>query len=206
MTIEFYSANTPNSQRVAVVLEELALPYRQHKIDIFAGEAKRPEILALNPNAAMPIVVDPDGPGGASVTLTQSWMICLYLAEKTGKFIPSDPLGRLRVQEALFHVASDVMMVHTTHNTLMRFVPEKVPSTIAYYEGRVVTALTNLDRQLASREFLAGDLSVADFAFYPVYSRRRGIVEQHPELAHLARWGRVMDARPACRRGVELTQ
>lgn len=204
--IEFYSANTPNSQRVAVVLEELALPYRQHKIDIFAGGAKQPEFLKINPNAALPVVIDPEGPGGQALTLTQGWMICLYLADKAGKLIPPDPLGRLRVQEAMFHLASDVMMVHTTHNTLTRFVPEKVPSTIAYYEDRVLGALRNLDRQLGEREFLAGDLSVADFAFYPVYNRRRGMVEQHADLRHLARWGRQMDARPACRRGVEVTQ
>jgi GST-like protein len=110
------------------------------------------------------------------------------------------------VQEALFHLAADVMMVHTTHNTLSRFVPEKVPSTIAWYEDRVVAALKNLDRQLGEGAFLAGELSVADFAFYPVYNRRRGLVEQRPELVHLARWGREMDGRPACRRGVEATQ
>lgn len=206
MTIELYTANTPNSQRVTVVLEELALPYNQHKVDIFAGAAKTPEMLALNPNAAMPVLVDPEGPGGKPVTLTQSWLICHYLAVKTGKFMPADPLGRLRVEEMMFHLAADVMMVHTTHNTLGRFVPEKVPSTIAYYEDRVLTALKNLDRQLGGREYLAGDLSVADFAFYPVYNRRRGMVEQHPEWAGLTRWGKLMDARPACRRGVEATQ
>jgi glutathione S-transferase len=106
----------------------------------------------------------------------------------------------------MFHLASDVMMVHTTHNTLSRFVPEKVPSVIAYYEVRVQRALANLDRQLGEREFLAGDLSVADFAFYPVYNRRRGLVEEHSEFTNLSRWGQQMDARPGCRRGVELTQ
>jgi len=206
MTIELYTANTPNSQRVTVMLEELALPYNQHKIDIFAGGAKTPEMLALNPNAAMPVMVDPDGPDGKPLTLTQSWLICLYLAVKTGKYIPADPIGRLRVQEVLFHLAADVMMVHTTHNTLNRFVPEKVPSTIAYYEDRVLSALKSLDRRLGDREYLAGDLSVADFAFYPIYNRRRGMVEQHLELANLARWGKSMDARPACRRGVDATQ
>jgi GST-like protein len=206
MTIELYTANTPNSQRVAVVLEELALPYNQHKVDIFAGGAKQPRILAINPNAALPVIIDPDGPGGKPLTLTQSWLICLYLADKAGKFIPAEPLDRLRVEEALFHLASDVMMVHTTHNTLNRFVPEKVPSTIAFYEDRVLTALRNLDRQLGEREFLAGDLSVADLALYPIYNRRREMVDKHADLSNLARWGKLMDTRPACRRGVEVTQ
>src|SRR5262245_54209778 len=125
MTIDLYTANTPNSQRVTVVLEELGLPYRQHKIDIFSGGAKTPEFRKVNPNGLLPVIVDPAGPGNAPVTLTQSWMICLYLADKSGRFIPQDALGKLRVTEALFQLASDVMMVHTTHNTLNRFVPEK---------------------------------------------------------------------------------
>jgi len=207
MTIDLYTANTPNSQRVTVMLEELGLPYTQCKIDIFAGAAKAPEFLKINPNGLLPVIVDPEGPGGHAITLTQSWTICLYLAEKTGRFIPSDPLGRLRVVESLFQVAADVMMVHTTHNTLSRFAPEKVPSIIDYYEQRVVGALQNLNRQLGEREFLAGELSVTDFAFYPVYNRRRELIENHrAELAHLLRWGGLMDARPACKRGVELTR
>lgn len=205
MHIEVYTANTPNSQRVMIVLEELGLPYRQHKIDIFAGGAKAPEFLAINPNAALPVIIDPAGPQQQPITVTQSWLICLYLADKTGKYIPANGIERLRVQEALFQLASDVMMVHTTHNTLIRFAPEQVPSIISFYEDRVVSALKNVDRQLGEREYLAGDLSVADFAFYPVFNRRRGLVEQHPEFANLARWGAKMDKRPACRRGVEAT-
>jgi len=207
MTIELYTANTPNSQRVTVMLEELGLPYTQRKIDIFAGEAKTPEFLKINPNGLLPVIVDPQGPGGQPVTLTQSWTICLYLAEKTGRFIPADPLGRLRVTESLFQIAADVMMVHTTHNTLGRFVPEKVPSIIDYYEQRVVAALQSLNRQLGECEYLAGELSVTDFAFYPVYNRRRELIEKHRgTLTHLLRWGALMDARPACKRGVELTR
>src|SRR5262245_61798453 len=102
MPVELYTANTPNSQRVVTVLEELALPYSHRKIDIFAGGAKTPEFLKVNPNGALPVIIDPDGAGGKPVTLTQSWLICLYLADKTGKYVPLDPLGRLRVQEALF--------------------------------------------------------------------------------------------------------
>jgi GSH-dependent disulfide-bond oxidoreductase len=207
MTLELYTANTPNSQRVTVVLEELGVPYTQRKVDIFAGEARSAEFLKVNPNGLLPVIIDPQGPDRRSITLTQSWAICLYLADKTGRLIPADPVGRLRVVESLFAVAADVMMVHTTHNTLNRFVPEKVPSIIGYYEQRVAAALQNLDRQLGEREYLAGDLSVTDFAFYPVYNRRRELVEQHRDkLSHLARWGAQMDARPACKRGVELTR
>src|SRR5262245_42774113 len=204
--IDFYAGNTPNNQRVAVVLEELALPYRLHKIDVLKGGAKTPEFLRLNPNGLSPVIIDADGPGNTPLTVTQSWLICLYLADKAKRFVPSDGLPRLRVLEMLFHVATDVMTPHTTHNALSRFAPEKVPSIIDFYEQRIVSALHNLDRQLREAEYLAGELSVADFAFYPIYHRRRGLVDGRADFAELRRWGRAMDARPACKRGVEVTQ
>jgi GSH-dependent disulfide-bond oxidoreductase len=202
--IDFYAGNTPNNQRVAIVLEELALPYNLHKIDVLAGGAKTPEFLNVNPNGLTPVIVDSDGPDRKPATISQSWVICLYLADKAGRFIPKDELGRLRVLEALFHLASDVMMAHSTHTTLSRFVPEKVPSIIGFYEQRLLAVLQNLDRQLAHDEYLAGDLSIADFGLYPVFHRRRAMVEGKPEFANLQRWGRLMDAHPACRRGIEV--
>jgi GSH-dependent disulfide-bond oxidoreductase len=202
--IDLYLANTPNGQRAAVALEEFGLPYTAHKLDLMAGAAKTPEFLRINPNGRIPVIVDPEGPDGKPITVTQSWAILLYLADKTGKFIPTEPVKRLRVIEWLFHIASDVMMVHSTLNALMSQMPEKVPSIINAYEGRVVDALKNLDRRLGESEYLAGDLSIADFGFYPVYDRRKPLLAQHPEFVHLARWGKQMDARPACRRGLDV--
>jgi GST-like protein len=203
--IEFYAGNTPNNQRVAIVLEELALPYNLHKVDVPAGGAKTPEFLKINPSGLSPVIIDSDGSDGKPTTVTQSWLICLYLADKVGRFIPKNETGRLRVLEALFHLASDVMMVHSTHTTLNRFVPEKVPSVIGFYEQRLLAVLQNVDRQLADGEYLAGDLSIADFGLYPVFRRRRAMVEGKPGFANLERWGRLLDARPACRRGIEIT-
>jgi glutathione S-transferase len=204
--IELYTTNTPNGQRAAVMLEELGLPYTLNKLDIFAGEAKTEAFLKINPHGRLPVIIDPEGPDGRPITVTQSWLICLYLADKTGRFIPADPVGRLRVTEWLFHLAADLMMVHTTHNTVSRFVPEKVPSVIDYYEKRVKEAFDYVEARLKGRDYLAGELSVADLAFYPVYNRRRAIVEGQPAFPNLARWGALMDARPGCRRGVEITQ
>jgi GSH-dependent disulfide-bond oxidoreductase len=203
--IEFYAGNTPNNQRVAIVLEELALPYNLHKVDVMAGGAKTPEFLRINPNGLSPVIIDSDGPDGRPATITQSWLICLFLADKAGRFIPKDGSGRLKVLEALFHIASDVMMVHSTHTTVSRFVPEKVPSVIGFYEQRLLATFRNLDRQLNGEQYIAGDLSIADFGLYPVFHRRRAMIEGKPEFASLERWGRLMDARPACRRGIEVT-
>lgn len=201
--IDLYAANTPNGQRAVVVVEEMALPYRLHKIDLSKGETKTPEFLKLNPNARAPVIVDSDGAGGRPITVAQSWAISLYLAEKTGTFIPPDPRGRLTVIEWLFHLASDVMMVHSTLNAVSNFVPEKTRSTIEFYEVRVLDAFRNLDRRLGEVPYIAGELSVADLDLYPVYNYRRSFIERYPELVNLQRWGASMDKRPACRRGVE---
>lgn len=204
--IEFYAGNTPNNQRVAITLEELGLPYTLHKIDVLGGGAKTPEFIKVNPNGLTPVIIDPKGADGRPQTVLQSCFICLYLAEKCGRFIPSGGASRLKVLEALFHIASDVMTVHSTTTTLTRFVPEKVPSVIGFYEQRLLAAFANLDRRLGEDEYLGGDLSVADFAFYPVYHRRRALVDDVAKFPHLARWGALMDERPACRRGIDVVQ
>jgi GST-like protein len=201
--IELYAANTPNGQRACVVVEEMTLPYRLHKLDLSKGETKAPVFLKINPNARTPVIIDPEGPDGKPITVTQSWAISLYLAEKTGKFLPSDERGRLRVIEWLFQLGTDVMMVHSTLNAVTNFVNEKVRSTIEFYEARVLDAFKTLDRRLGESQYFAGDLSIADLDFYPVYNYRRSFIERFPELENLRRWGADMDGRTACRRGVE---
>jgi glutathione S-transferase len=204
--IELYAANTPNGQRACVVVEEMGLPYRLHKLDLSKGETKTPEFLKINPNARAPVIIDPESPDGKPITVTQSWAISLYLAEKSGKLLPRDARGRLQVIEWLFQLGSDVMMVHSTLNAVTNFVPEKVRSTIEFYEARVLDAFRNLDRRLGESQYFAGDLSIADLDFYPVYNYRRPFIERFPELENLRRWGAAMDGRAGCRRGVEASR
>jgi GSH-dependent disulfide-bond oxidoreductase len=204
--IELYSANTPNGQRAAVALEEFGLPYHLHKVAIFQGGAATPEFRKINPRERIPVIIDPEGPGGRPITLSQSWAICLYLAEKTGRFVPSDATGRLEVVQWLFHLGTDVAAANTSLNQVSNFVPEKVPSTIGFYEQRFLSVLANLDQHLGGVPYFAGDLSVADFSFYPVYNFRRSLLEKHPEFGNLIAWGARMDKRPACVRGVQALQ
>jgi GST-like protein len=200
--LELYAADTPNGHRAAVVLEGMSLAYDLKVVDVFKGEAATAEMLALNGRGRVPVLVDNDAVDGRNI-VTQSWVIALYLAEKTGLFIPSDKAGRRVVSEWLFHVASDVMMVHSTLNAVTNFVPEKVPSTIDFYEKRLLGLLKNLDMHLSAGDYLAGELTIADFGLYPIYNFRRDFIAAHAgELAHLARWGERMDARPGCVRGV----
>jgi GST-like protein len=204
--IELYSANTPNGQRAAVALEEFGLPYQLHKVAIFEGGAQTPEFRGINPRERIPVIIDPDGPGERPITLSQSWAICLYLAKKTGRFIPSDARGRLEVVQWLFHLGSDVAAANTSLNQVSNFVPEKVPSTINFYEKRFLCVLANLDQHLAGVPYFAGDLSVADFSFYPIYNARRPLLEKRPEFVNLIAWGARMDQRPACLRGIKALQ
>ena len=121
--IDLYVAGTPNGQRAVVALEEMGLAYDLHKLDLSKGEQKKPEYLAINPHGRIPCIVDRSG--AQRVVVTQSWAICVYLAEKTGKFMPKDPAGRMRVMEWMFHIATDVMAIHSAHNALSRNAPDQ---------------------------------------------------------------------------------
>ena len=200
--IELYAGNTPNGHRAAIFLEEMALPYDLTVVDVFKGGASTPEMLALNRLGRVPVLVDRTEVGGAPRIVSQSWAIGVYLAEKTGTFIPRDAAGRMTVLEWMFYLGTDVMMVHSTLNAVSRFVPEKTPSTIAFYEGRLAPAFGKLDEHLAAHTWLCDEVSIADLALYPVYNFRREFLAARPEFPHLARWGAAMDERPGCRRGV----
>lgn len=202
--IELYAADTPNGHRAAVVLEEMSLPYDLKVVDVFKGEAATPDMLALNPRARVPVLIDDDDAGGKKI-VTQSWVIALYLAEKTGLFIPADDAGKRAVTEWLFHIGTDVMMVHSTLNAVTNFVPEKVASTIDFYEKRLFGILKNIEGHLSSNDYLAGAVSIADFGLYPIYNYRRDFIAAHNhDLGNLARWGERMDARRGCVRGVSI--
>ena len=169
MPIELYTANTPNSQRVVIVLEELALPYSHRKVDIFAGGAKTPEFLNVNPNGALPVIVDPDGPDSKPVTLTQSWLICLYLAEKTGKFLPKDPAKKAEALQWFMQVTTDVAPSSSAIFFMSNAAPDKTQANQQFLETRFVGLLKQCDQKLGTSKYLAGDdVTVADLALIPV--------------------------------------
>jgi GST-like protein len=199
--IDLYVAGTPNGQRAVVALEEMGLAYDLHKLDLTKGDQKKPEYLAINPHGRIPCIVDKSGP--KPIVMTQSWAICVYLAEKTGKFIPKDPVGRMKVLEWMFHIATDVMAIHSAHGALQRNAPDKSTANIAWAEDRVRDALAYLDRRLSGQDYFAGEISIADLAFYPVWNRRRGLAQEN-KMTNLLRWGAAMDARPGCKRALEI--
>ncbi len=200
--IDLYTFSTSNGQRAAIMLEECGLPYRVHKVDLTKGEHRTPQFLNINPAGAIPAIIDPEGPGGAPLTLTQSAAIMLYAAEKTGRFLPGDPLRRAMALQYLMLAVTDVARASTSVFLCSAIVPDKSPANVAYFEEQTLRYLRVADARLAGREFLADELSVADFALYPLFAARKALVERAGDLQELTRWGAAMAMRPGVARGM----
>ena len=198
--LDLYTAGTNNGQRATIALEECGLAYRVHKVDIQHGGSRTEEFKKLNPNARIPVLVDSEGPDGKPITVTQSWAIALYAAEKSGKLLPRDPARRLEALSWLFHVATDLAPMRSPNNAAEAIgAKDKV---LAFYDKSFREALENIDRRLGDAEYLAGELSIADLALYPMVKRRVAIAEAAPALANLLRWVKALDARPGCQRAL----
>jgi GSH-dependent disulfide-bond oxidoreductase len=202
--IDLYTAGTGNGFRAAIVLAESGLPHRIHKIDLGKGEQKTPEFLARNPAGAIPVLVDSEGPGGKALTLSQSGAIALYLAEKSGKFLPKDASRRALALQWFMQATTDVgpgsSMIFMSGGAL----PDKSPANTAFFENRLLGFLRHCDRQLVGQDFLAGEFSLADLALYPVVASRKALVDKAGDLPNLARWAAAMAARPGVQRGMTL--
>jgi glutathione S-transferase len=155
--ITLHAGKSSNSQRVSIVLEECGVPYRVQRYGLMEGEHKTPEFQALNPAGMVPVLVDDDGPGGA-LTLTQSGAIVLYLAEKTGRFLPHGPLARARALEWLAFTISDIVGASAGIFVNTAVLPDKSAANVAFYEERLTRYLRVADARLRDREWLADEL------------------------------------------------
>ena len=203
--IDLYAFPTPNSIKVPILLEELGLPYAYHPVDVRAGEQKAPGHPARNPNRKVPVVVDRDGPGAAPLTVVESAAILLYLAEKSGRFIPADPVARVRCFEWLMFQAAGLGPMFGQSGYFLKLAPEKVPAAIERFHVEAKRSMRVLDGRLAEAEWLAGsDYSIADTATFG-WIWRRGFAEvDFSEAPHVERWFAAMSARPAVARAVAL--
>jgi len=201
--IDVWTWPTPNGHKVHIALEELGLPYRVVPIDIGAGDQFKPEFLAITPNHRIPAIVDPDGPGGKTLTLFESGAILIYLAEKTGKLIPADPAARLQCLQWLMFQMGGVGPMFGQYNHFAAYAPEKLPYAIERYTNEVKRLHRVLDKRLSESEYLAGpEYSIADIATFPWVRnpQRRGIeLDEYPAVK---RWHDAIAARPAVQRGV----
>jgi GST-like protein len=195
--IDMYFAPTANGLRATVALEEMGLPYKLHRLDLHKGDQHTPEFRAINPAGLIPVIVDPDGPDGKPMTLNQSGAIILYCADKSGKFIPDDPATRSLAMQFFMQAASDVSGTSMTIFRLETTAPEKASANVDYFKQRLKDAFHVCETALRDREYLAGELSVADLMLYPSFALRRSLVEGETGYENLFRWADNMASRPA---------
>ncbi|WP_322469540.1 glutathione binding-like protein [Hydrogenophaga sp. SNF1] len=198
--IDLYTAATPNGHKASIALEELGLPYTLKVLDLTAGEQKRPDFLAINPNGRIPAIVD-HGAGGFAVF--ESGAVLIYLAEKTGQLMPADPQGRSRVLQWLMFQMGGVGPMMGQANVFFRYFPEKIPAVIDRYQGETKRLFRVLDGHLKDHEYLAGDYSIADIANWAWVRTHRWSGVDIDDLPHLKRWRDTIRARPAVQRGIE---
>lgn len=202
--INLYTWSTPNGRKVSIMLEELALPYNVHAIDIGKGDQFMPEFVAISPNSKIPAIVDSDGPGGGPYALFESGAILLYLAEKTGKLLPTDRARRFEaIQWLMFQMGGVGPMFGQTHHFL-RAAPEPVPYAIERYSKETRRLYGVLDRHLADREWLGSEYSVADIATFPWTARHEWHKVELAEFPNVKRWYDRIAARPAVTRGMKV--
>jgi GST-like protein len=180
------------------MLEEVELPYNVHKIDITKNDQFTPEFVAINPNSKIPASVDHD----TGITVFESGAILIYLAEKTGKLLPTADKERFQVLSWLMLQMGSVGPMFGQLNHFKKFAPEKIPYAIERYEKETLRLYGVLDKQLTEREYLCGDYSIADIATYPwvaIYEFQGLTLDSHPNLK---RWVETMQQRPAVQRGM----
>ncbi len=200
--IDLYTWATPNGQKVSIALEELGLPYAVHPVDIGRGEQFAPSFLAISPNNKIPAIVDRDGPGGHPLSLFESGAILLYLADRTGRLLPSEPAARwAAVQWLMFQMgAVGPMLGQSGH--FRHYAPEKIPYAIERYTNEANRLYRVLDTRLGEVEYLAGEYSIADISVFPWLRSPEAHGVDLDGLQNVARWRAAIAARPAVVRGL----
>jgi len=204
--IDLYVWPTPNAYKVSILLEETGTPYRIFPVDIGAGDQFKADFLKISPNNKMPAIVDSEGPDGKPLSIFESGAILLYLAEKTGRFMPRDVRGRYNVMQWLmFQMGSVGPMLGQAHH-FRQYAPEKIEYAVNRYTNEAKRLYGVIDRRLGESQWLADDYSIADMAVFPwlrPYERQGQKLEDFPNLK---RWFDTINARPAVQQGLQLQQ
>ena len=200
--IELYTWGTPNGRKVSIMLEECALPYNVHRIDIGKGDQHSPAFLAICPNGKIPAIVDTEGPDGRPMPLFESGAILVYLAGKAGKFLPASLRGKYEaLQWLMFQMGGVGPMFGQVHH-FVRQAKEEVPYAIERYTKEKDRLYGVLDKRLGEIEYLAGEYSIADIATYPWVARHEWHRTNLADFPNVKRWFDVISARPAVQRGM----
>jgi len=200
--IDLYTWPTPNGFKVSIMLEECGLPYTAHAVDIGAGDQFKPEFLAISPNNKIPAILDRDGPDGKPISVFESGAILLYLAGKTGRFLPADVRGKyLALQWLMFQMGGLGPMLGQAHHFRI-YAPEKVDYAIKRYTNEARRLYGVMDRRLALAPYFAGEYSVADMAIFPWTRSHANQGIDLAEFPNVQRWFNAVASRPAVQRGL----
>ena len=196
--IDFYTWSTPNGRKVAIMLEECGLAHTTHKIDIGKNEQFAPAFLAVNPNGKIPAIVDNAAADGKPLAVFESGAILIYLAEKTGKFLPSEARARASVLQWLMFQMGGVGPMFGQAHHFLKFAPEKVPYGIARYSKETRRLYGVMDKRLGESAYLASaDFTIADMATVPWVARHTYHEVDLAEFPNVKRWHDAIAARPA---------
>lgn len=203
--IDVYSWATPNGHKVHIMLEECGLPYQVHPINIGAGDQFGEEFLKISPNNKIPAIVDSEGPDGQPISLFESGAILVYLAGKTGKFLPEDVRGKYEtLQWLMFQMGGVGPMLGQAHHFRI-YAPEKIEYAIQRYTNEARRLYGVIDKQLSNRSWLAGDeYTIADIATFPWLRSWQNQGVELDDYPNLKRWFNTIGERPAVKRGVEV--
>ena len=205
--IDLYYAPTPNGWKITIMLEECSLPYRIIPVNLGKGDQFKPEFLAISPNNRMPVIVDDDGPQGEKISVFESGAILLYLGEKTGKFLPSHQIDRIKVLEWLFWQVGGLGPMAGQVSHFVNYAPN-FPGDHSYSEKRYKNEYDRLlgvmNNILTEREYLAGDYSVADMASFPWVTAYKRYEVDLNKFKEVRRWFDTLKNRPAVRKGMDV--
>lgn len=206
--IDLYYWTTPNGHKVSLFLEEAGLPYNVHPINISQGEQFQPHFLKIAPNNRIPAIVDHEpADGGEPLSLFESGAILLYLAEKTGKFLPKDLRGRQTALQWLFWQMGGLGPMAGQNHHFSQFAPEKIPYAIKRYIDETARLYGVLNKQLADNQFVAGsEYSIADMAIYPWIVSHKWQSQNLEDFPHVLRWFNHIKDRPATVKAYALVQ
>ena len=199
--IDLYTFTTPNGRKASIMLEEVGLDYTVHSIDITKEEQFSPEFIKINPNSKIPAIVDRD----ADITVFESGAILIYLAEKTGKLLATEPKQRFQTIEWLMFQMGSVGPMFGQYNHFNKYAPEKISYAISRYRKETLRLYDVLDTQLGKTEYVSGNnYSIADIAIYPWIAAHQFMELSLEEHSQLQRWYETISQRPAVDRGMKV--
>ena len=205
--IDLHYWTTPNGHKITIFLEEAGLPYRIRPVNIGRGEQFDPDFLAIAPNNRIPAIVDDDpGDGGQPISVFESGAILVYLAAKTGKFLPRDTRAWVDVLQWLMWQMGGLGPMAGQNHHFVQYAPERIPYAMDRYVKETARLYGVLNKRLADREFVAGDYSIADMACYPWIVPHKRQQQNLDDFPHLRRWFDTIRARPAVERAYELAK